>query len=672
MQYGYAGKILRVDLTQGKITEEGLPPESTLRKFFGGLGLGLAILDQEQPVDVRPLDPENRMIFMTGPLTGTPVLSANNCTLVTVNHETGYTVASSHTHGYFAPYLKFAGYDGMIIQGAAEKPCYLYISAGKVELRDASHIWGKDTHETEDLIKDEIGDRAGTTVAAIGPAGENLISGSAIGNDKHHLFAKGGGGEIMGSKKLKAIAISSRGGKGFPVADPQALLDAALAWHKAALSPPVWMSEMGGPKGVNTGWWRYSGHLKKYPDWHWRYVGTLLAVKNLSDQEFGPKWGEGIYTEAPKFKTTAVGCFSCPRGCTYATEITTGPYKGVTTTLAGGGENMEGAAGLVGITEPGSNFFLTDLYDRLGLDGGTTGSTLGLAFECYERGIITKADTDGLELKWGNTEAAVALLHKIVRREGFGALLTDGPKKAAERIGGDAPKYAVHIKGAGMNMHDWRSAWSVLLAEICAGAGPTWQGNGADAFSSEPDLGYPELSENPVSPDGKAEAAWKTHVKKLMEDSLGICWFAAWGVPGILDFERRAIAATTGWKDITVEDLLTLGHRVSTLQKLFSMKRGWTIECDLDIGQRLLDEPESGFAAGKGAFGDHVLKMIKEYYAWAEWDPETGIPLAKTIKRLGLQESAKGLEEQAVWQQRTGDDDISGMGKAESWYSRSF
>ena len=351
---GYVGKILRVDLTKGKISKESLPSEAKLRKFLGGLGLGLKILDEEQPVNVKPLDPENRMIFMTGPLTGTPVLSANNTAIVTLSHETGYTVGASHSHGYFGPYLKLAGYDGIILQGAAKKPTYLWIKAGKAELRDASHIWGKDTHETEDIIKDEVGDRRETSVAAIGPAGENLIAGSAICNDKHHLFAKGGVGGVMGSKKLKAIVVSSKGGKGIPISNGEALLKVGLEWMKSALGPPVWMSLMGGPKGVQTGWWRYSGKLKEYPDWHWRYVGSLLAVKNLSDPEFGPKWGAAIYSEATKFKTTAVGCFHCPRGCTYATEITTGPYKGVVTTLAGGGENMEGAAGLVGVTEPGS------------------------------------------------------------------------------------------------------------------------------------------------------------------------------------------------------------------------------------------------------------------------------------------------------------------------------
>ena len=192
-------------------------------------------------------------------------------------------------------------------------------------------------------------------------------------------------------------------------------------------------------------------------------------------------------------------------------------------------------------------------------------------------------------------------------------------------------------------MHDWRSAWSVMLAEIMSGAGPCWQGVGADAFSPEPDLGYPELSEDPVSAEGKAEASYKTHCKKLLEDCLGICWFATWGVPGVMDFERRALAATVGWSDFSVDEALTLGRRVSTMQRLFNMKHGLTRESDFDVGQRLLDAPSAGFAKGK-AFGDHMAKLVDEYYRLAGWDVATGKPLPETIKQLGLEEMAISLK----------------------------
>jgi aldehyde:ferredoxin oxidoreductase len=639
MRGGYVGKILRVDLTKGTLTEDKLPPEKELRKYLGGLGLGLDILVNELPLEVKPLDPESRLVFMTGPLTGTPVPSGNNTTIVCLSAETGYTVGSSHSHGFFGPYLKFAGYDGIIIQGAARRPVYLWVSSEKVELRDAEHLWGKDTHESEDILRREIGDKGDIAVATIGPAGENMIAGAAISNEKHHLFAKAGVGTIMGSKKLKGIAVSARGGRGIRISDGPALLSTALEWRTAAYSPGVWCSL--GPKGIDMSYWRYVDDEMPKPCFS-RHVTHTVAVKNLSD----PGW-MGVYRKklregGIKNKITPVACYCCSRRCVYSAEVAEGPFKGYVATLTGGGEVFEATSGLVGILEPGACFFLADYYDRMGVDCGSLGCSISLAFECYERGLLTKKDTDGLELKWGDYETVIKLINKVVNREGFGAVLADGPKKAAERIGGEASKYVIQIKGGGMNLHDWRGAWSNLLGQIISGAGPCWQAAGVDAFSAEPDLGYPDLSDDPVSPKGKAEAVWKTQYKKLLEDSLGICWFAAWGVPGSLTFESRAIAAATGWEDFNVEEALTVGKRIITLQRIFNMKHGLTVESDLDVGQRLLDPPISGPAKGK-AFGDHLQSLIKEYYGLAGWDPETGSPLPETIQKLRLEKEAEGL-----------------------------
>jgi len=638
MKGGYVGKILRVDLSKESITEESLP-QGELRKYLGGLGLGLKILTEEQPVHVKPLDPESRLIFMTGPLTGTPVPSGNNTTIVCLNAETGYTVGSSHSHGYFGPYLKFAGYDGIIVQGASRSPVCLWIGAGKAELRDADHLWGKDTHEAEDILRGEIGDKGDTAIATIGPAGENMIAGAAISNEKYHLFSKAGVGAIMGSKKLKAIAVSAAGGKGIPINEVPALLSVALEWRAAAFSPVVWCSL--GPKGIDMSYWRYAENEMPKPAFI-RHATHTVAVKNLSDPAWMAEFRKKLRGGALKYKITPVACYCCNRSCAYAAEVTDGPYKGYVATLTGGGENFEASSGLVGIEAPGACFFLCDYYDRMGLDSSTPGSAISLAFECYEKGLLTKKDTDGLELNWGNIDAVIKLLNKMVKREGFGAVLADGPKKAAERIGGDALKYVVHIKGGGMNMHDWRGAWSALLGQCISGAGPCWQAPGVDAFSGEPDLGYPDLSDDPVSPKGKAEAVWKTQYKKLLEDSLGICWFSAWGVPGVLNFESQAIAATIGWEDFSIDEALTVGKRVITLQRIFNMKHGLTVKSDLDVGQRLLDPPISGPAKGK-AFGDHLLNLIKEYYSLAGWDSETGRPLPKTIQELQLEKEAEGL-----------------------------
>ena len=228
---GYAGRILRVDLTSGSITKEDLPDAKTLRHYVGATGLAVKILHDELPVDAEPLDPENRVVLMTAPMTGTFYPCASDMAAVTLNANTGYTVGDSHTHGFLGAYLKMAGYDGIIIQGASKTPVYLWICDDIIEIRDASKFWGMYTDATEDAIKAIVGTHD-VCVAAIGPAGENLIHGAGIGNDKHHMFCKGGNGLVLGSKKLKAIAVKGTGL--IPIAQPKKLMDQVREWYRIA------------------------------------------------------------------------------------------------------------------------------------------------------------------------------------------------------------------------------------------------------------------------------------------------------------------------------------------------------------------------------------------------------------------------------------------------------
>ena len=441
MNQGYMGKILRVNLANGKIKEESLPEEATLRKFVGCVGLGMKFLFDEVPPKVQPLDPENRLIFMTGPLTGTSVPSSSNWTVVTVNHSVPKAAATSHSHGIWGVRLKLQGYDGIIFQGAAKDPKFLYIHEGGVELRDAKKFWGLDTHDTEDAIKKDIGDKD-ASVACIGPAGENLCRGACIENDRNHLASKGGVGAVMGSKKLKGIAIS-RGKHKIAVADRSGLQKLVQAWKEKVPEGYFYSSKDG-------------GITRKYIKIAER---GMVAWKNMSCPEEGMKYGQSMVETGTRSKVTPRYCFNCSIGCAYDIEIGTGPHKGYTATLCGGGEGTEGAAGLIGVEEGGTAYYMTDLYDRLGFDSAEPGCAIGLAFECYNKGLISKKDTDGLELTWGNWKAAIELLHKMVKREGFGKILAEGPAKAAEIIGKDAPKYALHIKGTGYNLHDWRPMW---------------------------------------------------------------------------------------------------------------------------------------------------------------------------------------------------------------------
>lgn len=618
---GYIGRLLRVDLTKGSISEESLPSEDVLRKYIGGIGLGLKILCDELPPDAKPLDPENRLILMTGPLTAAGVPGGSDTTVVTLNANTGYTVGTAHTHGFFAAFLKFAGYDGIIFQGASSTPVYLWVHDGEAELRDASALWGRDTHDTEDLIKDALraeGWRRDISVAAIGPGGENLIHGAGIENDKHHIAAKGGGGVVMGSKRLKAIAVSGRGA--VPLAHPKELFRVSEEWRKRPFPfiKPIGRMNFFAERGF------YSVKNFLSPAW--------------AAQGYHPAWLKAT----TDFKVSRVGCFSCPKACGYKVEIGYGPYRGRTVHLSPGGEGPEGAAGMTGMEEPGTIVYFHDKYNRLGLDTSPLGAAIGMAFECYERGILTKRDTDGLELRWGNAEALDKLLDKVVKREGFGQVLADGPAKAAERIGGDAPNRVVHMKGTGINMHDWRGAWGVMLAQTVAGCGPSWSGGYSNDFRVEPDIGVPQLS-TPFTTEGKAKEVKGMQIRHNYDDSTGTCYFVALReVPNALHLLYEAMAAATGWEGFDMNEAFTVGERVINLQRLFNLRHGLTPANDLDVSPRLLEPPADGFAKGK-TVAPYLKDMVLEYYELMGWDRETGKPLKKTLKRLGLEDMAKGV-----------------------------
>lgn len=625
MQGGYVGKILRVDLTSGTVTVGDLPAEDVLRKYIGGVGLGLKILNEELDVETEPLSRDNRLIFMTGPMTGTKYPCSSDTSLITLNANTGYTVGASHAHGYFGAYLKFAGYDGIIIQGAAKKPVYLWICDDEVEIRDAADLWGKDTHETEDLVKAQV--RAlKVSVAAIGPAGENLVHGAAIEVDYYHMFAKAGVGAIMGSKKLKAIAV--KGNSKVPVANRAQLRGVIKEWNEMAFkegrSPTL----------------SKAGITKLYEV----LVGNqyFCVHKNMLNPMEGRDWTRRMVEGWKQFKITPKACWSCPISCIYRSEITSGPHKGFVATLAGGGESHEGSAGIVGIMDPGTVHYLTDLNDRLGVDSAELGCCLGLAFELYERGLITKEQTDGLELKWGNAEAAEALLRKIVNREGFGKVFAEGPKKAAKTLGGDAPKYVIHVKGAGYNIHDWRPAWGLFLGQVTAGAGACWQHGFANDMLPELDLGYSDRNP-PFITEGLAEAVTKSSKKRVWQDCWGGCFNGDLiEFPGGAFLSVRALAATVGWQDFSFDEAMAVGHRVITLERIFNMKRGLTIEKDLDIGQRLLEPPAEGIGKGK-SIAPYLRDLIMEFYERMGWDNETGKPTQEILEKLDLVEAAKGL-----------------------------
>jgi len=623
---GYMGKILRVDLNSKKLTDEMLPGEDELRKYIGGMGLSAKILYDELPLGTKPLDPENMLIFMTGPLGGTPAPSSGQCSVMNLSAETGYTMGVAHFHGFFGSTLKFSGYDGIIITGAANSPVYLWINNGVAELRDASKFWGKDTHETYDLLLEAV-DEPEAAVACIGPAGENMCHGASICTDYHHMAAKGGCGSVMGSKKLKAIVVW--GTMGVSVSNPDGLLQERISWQKDIWADTA-ATSLVGLGGVTRNWY---GPIAGDKCW--------LAYKNFTDPEGGRDLlGKPIIEAAKKAKVRPQGSFSCPIACPYTFEIPEGRFKGYVATPGGGGENIEGASGIMGVNEPGANYWLTDQVDKMGLDSAAVGQAMAILFELYETGRLSKKDTGGLDLKWGNVDAIKELLDLTIQKKGLGKFITEGPGAVADHF--EAQDIAIHVKGTGWNLHDWRGLWGTTFSFGVASAGPCHQGTGPEV-TVESDLGYDDVLPGQTV-EGKAEAIRRTQIRKHWDDSNGVCWFTALGVPNVSHHSSASVAAVTGWKDLNKAEAWEIGERILNLMKCFNVRRGHTPASDLDFGGRILESPANGPAKGK-TVAPYLKDMLTEYYTLLGWDPETGKPKEETLLRLGLEQQAKDIAE---------------------------
>lgn len=621
MKSGYTGKILRVNLDDGKFKDEKIP-EETMRKFVGGFGLGLSIAYKECLPGLDPLDPDIPLVFTVGPLTATRAPSPTNTTITSINTDTGFTAGRSHSHGWFGIYLKKSGYDGIVIRGASESPVYMWINDGKIEIRDAKKFWGTYTHKAEDLIKEDVGNSK-ACVAAIGPGGENLVHGAIIQNDKHHSFSHSGFGTLMGSKKLKAIV--TYGTKEVPVKDPERLKEIAKEWTKSLVNCEMGKFWIDGGKNA-------AGRHKVYE--YDKRIGVISAKNFLKVSP--PEWLDDCEDVA---EISSRPCPGCPLGCSYQVKIIKGPYKGQIFTPGGGGENMEGPASMTGIYDTARIYYLVELEDNLGVEAGSIGCAMGLAFECFEKGLITKEDV-GFELKWGDVEAVERLMKMIAYREGFGNILAEGAMRAADIIGGEAPNFVAHVKGGHMSHHDWRATWGVFFGQLISGASG-WPAPGVTAFTTEPSLGYTEF-QDPLTPEGKPEASRKTGMLKYWCDSDGVCWNAQWGVPNLLEYSTQAVSAVTGW-DISKEEALTIGERVMNLERVFNVRHGLTPYDDIEnIGPRLLEAPREGPAKGK-SIKPYLRGMVREYYHLMGWDEKTGKPLRKTLIRLGLEEQIKDV-----------------------------
>ncbi len=614
---GYIGKLLRVDLSSKKIREEKLDEEA-VRKFSGQLGLGVKIMYDEVPPTVKATDPENRLIFLTGPFTGTRVQAPSNFQVISMNSITGCHFAVGNSHGFWGARLKFAGYDGIIIQGVADKPVYLWVHDGECEIRDAGKLWGKtDSFETEDAIKEELGQEK-ASVVAIGPGGERLCAGAMVENDYGHVAAKGNTGVVMGSKYLKAIAVYGTGK--IPVAKPQEFSRFARKWREESFITP---------SGVNINSWGTAGLI---PTIH---KAGQLPTKNFTTgvfPEFQKITGQ-FMRETYEIKRNP--CYGCSFAHCHIMTVTEGPYKGFVGEEPEY-ESMSNLGSLLGISDAGAIAWLTDYVDRLGLDGNWAGSIASWAMEAYDRGMLTKDALGGLEMRWGDEKAAAELLRKVAYREGIGDILALGLKKGPEKIGGkEAAAFAVHFKGEANHAHDSRASWGQLLGLAVSGAGPRWEAGSLDT-RVDPDLGYKEALGR-YTTEGKADAARKTQLKKLFQDTLGVCSFGF----GSMDTTIKAYTALTGWP-LDINETFLIGERIANMQRSFNVRHGFKPEMDLDLSPRLLEAPPDGGAKGK-TIAPYLESMVKEYNRLMDWDYETGWPSKKKLHELDLDNVAKNF-----------------------------
>jgi len=420
--YGTTGKILRIDLSEERIWEEGLD-EDVLRKYLGGTCLGVKYLYDEVKPEFNWPDPQNSIFIGSGPLGGAKIAGSGSFSIVTKG-ALNNGVASTQANGFFGAYLKFSGFDSILVQGAASAWKYLYIHDGTAELRDAQHLVGQDTWEVEDSIKKELGfSERGMSVFGIGPAGENLVKFAGVLGDRGHSASHNGVGAVWGSKKLKAVAISRSAGR-IEVAYPTEIADLARKFIDDFKKTPLF--EWGTSKVI-------SGGLS---------VGDL-PVKNYTTNLFPecPKF-DGGYTRS-HFKVKNNPCLFCSSHHNELMTVTEGRYTG----YFGKEPDYEQWAAWgpqIGQTDPGAAVMLSNEVDRLGLDCNESGWIVGWVMECYEKGLLTSDDLDGLEMTWGNVVATHTLLRNISYRKGFGATLAEGVKRAAEHIGGEAVRLAVY------------------------------------------------------------------------------------------------------------------------------------------------------------------------------------------------------------------------------------
>lgn len=654
MAYGYWGRIINVDLSKGEIQVENLPDEF-YRDFIGGYGLGARIIYERQKPKIHPLSEDSILGFTPGLLTGTRALFSCRYMVCGKSPLTGGW-GDANSGGAFSLALKRAGYDAIFFKGISVHPVYLWIDDDKIELRDARFLWGKDTVETEITLRSELGDEK-IMVACIGPAGEKLSLISGVVSDKGRIAARSGLGALMGSKKLKAVAV--RGSRIVPVYDKRGItrgnkqylgsissLQDKLSVRALAFSFTAKLMRRA-PIRPSIKSTMYREVLRKYgtcgttafsceggdaPVKNWKGIGAIDFPVSAMSHKISDE-------EIIKYEKKKVFCPNCPIGCGGTTELKDGPYRLPGESRKVEYETLASFGPLCLIDNLEAIMMLNDLCNRAGIDTISTGGVIAFAMECYEVGLLTRTDMDGIELTWGNADSAIALLKKIISRQGVGDVLADGVKVASRKIGRGSDAFAIHAGGQEVPMHDARYE-------------PTL----ATAYEAEPTPGrhtischlwqemirleriFPELKKMPsfstraekYKYSGKATLQAYNSKYAQVFNSAGLCLFGVITGPVPL---AEWINAATGW-NYSYHDYLLTGERIETLRHSFNLREGITLK-DTRLSERAIGKPplKKGPLSGVSVDTD---TLVKEFYKEMCWDIETGKPSQKRLKHLGL------------------------------------
>jgi len=622
-------KIAYINLTTGEIETKPIPI-SIRKKFLGGRGLDMYLMYNHIKPGVDPLGPDNVAFISAGILVGTLASASSRTHIGGKSPLTGF-VGSTNMGGFFAPELRWAGFDHLVIKGKAEKPVYLWIHNGEIEIRDAKNVWGKTVHETQQIIREELSDRD-IKILTIGPAGEKLVRFANVMTGLKDAGGRSGMGALLGSKNLKAIAV--RGTMDIKIAHPAEALEYDRRIITQITSAKV--SQTQGMIGT---------------PFIWGATNTqgLVRVRNFQLNQL--ENADDVEAEAiHQYTIGMAGCFGCQVHCREKYIIPEGPYKGVYD------EGPEYTAQGAFAGEPGCRSTLTilignHLTNMYGMDLLEAGSLIAWAMELYEKGILTNKDTDGLELKFGNDEAVIEMVHRIARREGLGDILAEGGLRAAKKIGKDSIKYLIHVKGMS-NLHSDERPTPSLALGIATGS------RGSDHLRSRPAIDLYHLPEpvlrkiysQPIAYNGPLTSDYRDYEGKPWQvfwhetcyeavDCLGICKYHTTFLGATLpNFEEwsKLLYYNTGL-EMSPLDIWTVAERAYNMERLFNIREGLTRKDDWLV-DRYFDEPTKlGIPGIRGRAIDRqkFAKMIDEYYGYHGWD-ENGVPTPETLKRLEI------------------------------------